>query len=118
LGFHTEERLQPVIALLSVVGVFLLQWRDVSRREDAKQRPAREVVPPVWVQVLSRWRHQYVCPDWTVHDFFYALARLGGHQNRKGAGLPGWITIWRGWTKLQPMIAGASAVEAVRSGEN
>jgi len=118
LGFHTEERLEPVIALLSVVGVFLLQLRDASRREGAKQRLAREVVPLVWVQVLSRWRHQCVCPEWTVHDFFYALARLGGHQNRKCDGMPGWITIWRGWTKLQPMIAGASAVEAARSGEN
>jgi len=118
LGFHTEERLEPVIALLSVVGAFLLQLRDESRRKEAKQRPAREVVPYVWVQVLSRWRHQCVRPDWTVHDFFYALARLGGHQNRKCDGMPGWITIWRGWTKLQPMIAGASAAEAARSGEN
>lgn len=118
LGFHTEERLEPVIALLSVVGVFLLHLRDWSRREDAKQRPAREVVPYLWVQVLSRWRHQHVDPEWTVHDFFYALARLGGHQNRKGDGMPGWITIWRGWTKLQAMIAGAAAVEVERCEEN
>jgi Transposase DNA-binding len=104
LGFHTEERLQPVIALLSVVGVFLLQLRDLSRRPEAKQRPAREVVPLLWVEVLSRWRHGEVHRDWTIHDFFYALARLGGHQNRKHDGMPGWITIWRGWTKLQPRI--------------
>jgi Transposase DNA-binding len=118
LGFHKEERLEPVIALLSVVGVFLLQLRNWSRREDAKQRPAQEVVPLLWVQVLSQWRHQRTCSDWSVHDFFYALARLGGHQNRKGDGMPGWITIWRGWTKLQAMIAGASAAEAARCGEN
>ena len=118
LGFHKEERLEPVIALLSVVGVFLLQLRNWSRREDAKEQPAREVVPLGWVQVLSQWRHQRTCADWSVHAFFYALARLGGHQNRKCDGMPGWITIWRGWTKLQAMIAGASAGEAARCAEN
>jgi hypothetical protein len=55
---------------------------------------------------------------WTVHDFFYALARLGGHQNRKRDGMPGWITLWRGWTKRQAMLDGASAEEVARCGEN
>jgi hypothetical protein len=29
--------------------------------------------------------------DWTVYDFYYALARLGGHQNRKRDHPPGWL---------------------------
>ena len=31
--------------------------------------------------------------DWTVHEFFYALARLGGHQNRKSDEEPGWLVL-------------------------
>jgi Transposase DNA-binding len=118
LGFHKEERLQPVIALLSVVGVFLLQLRDLSRRPEAQKQPATEVVPLIWVEVLSQWRHKEVHRDWTVHDFFYALARLGGHQNRKHDGMPGWITIWRGWTKLQPRIETALLMTRKRCAEN
>ncbi|MBN2292587.1 MAG: hypothetical protein JXM70_09190 [Pirellulales bacterium] len=33
-----------------------------------------------------------------------ALARLGSHQNRKHDHAPGWIVLWRGWTKLQSML--------------
>jgi hypothetical protein len=118
LQFKTEERLQPVIALLSVVGVFLLQLRDLSRRPEAKQRSATDVLPRMWVVILSRWRHRVDRLDWTVHEFFYALARLGGHQNRKVDGMPGWLTIWRGWTKLQAMIAGATAAREEKCAAN
>ena len=31
-------------------------------------------------------------------------ARLGGHQNRKCDGHPGWLVLWRGWMKLQAML--------------
>jgi len=42
----------------------------------------------------------------TVHEFFLALARLGGHQNRKSDHRPGWLVLWRGWTKLNAMRHG------------
>lgn len=117
LEFRHEERLQPVIALLSVVAVFLLQLREVSRRPEAKVQPALEFVPRLWVVVLSRWRWKETRLEWTVHDFCFALARLGGHQNRKCDGLPGWLTLWRGWTKLQTMLDGAATVGAERCGQ-
>lgn len=117
LEFRHEDRLQPVIALLSVVAVFLLQLREVSRRPQAKVQAAVEVVPQLWVVVLSRWRWKETRLDWTVYDFCYALARLGGHQNRKCDGLPGWLTLWRGWTKLQTMLDGAQTMQAERCGQ-
>jgi hypothetical protein len=111
--FHTEDRLQPAIALLSVVALTLLSLRDASRRPDAKKRLASELVSFDYVRVLSVWRHKRVCPDWSVHDFFYALARLGGHQNRKRDHEPGWLVLWRGWTTLQAMFDGALAMELI-----
>jgi Transposase Tn5 dimerisation domain len=44
-----------------------------------------------------------------VREFFLALARLGGHQNRKCDGEPGWLVLWRGWMTLQQMVDGARA---------
>ena len=112
--FTSEERLQPAIALISVVALTLLQMRDASRRWDAKKRKATEVICSDYVSVLSAWRHGQIKPDWSIHDFFYALARLGGHQNRKSDHPPGWQTIWRGWNDLQAMLCGVDAMKIVK----
>ena len=111
--FEYEARLQPVLAILSVVALWLLQLRDAGRAPDAESRPAREIVPQSHVEVLSAWRFQTVC-DLSVKQFLYALARLGGHQNRKRDGNPGWLTLWRGWTKLDLMVQGARALLVAR----
>ena len=104
--FTSEDRLKPTIAILSVVTLTLLQLREASRRPDAKTRQAATVISPLYVEVLSLWRHKRVQLDWTVHDFYYALARLGGHQNRKHDHPPGWQVIWEGWKELLPMVTG------------
>jgi hypothetical protein len=109
--FTTEARLQPAIALISIVTLTLLEMRDASRRADAKTRPATEFISDDYVSVLCAWRHGKLHKDWTIHDFYYALARLGGHQNRKGDHAPGWQTIWRGWSDLQAMVAGVEAMK-------
>ena len=109
--FTSEERLQPAIALISIVTLTLLEMRDASRRADAKTRPARDIISDDYVAVLSAWRHGEIRKDWTIHDFYYALARLGGHQNRKSDHPPGWQTIWRGWNDLQAMVAGVEAMK-------
>jgi hypothetical protein len=108
LQFTTEERLKPVIALISVVALFLLKLRNSSRRADARERLATELMPALYVVMLSLWRYKQPRNDLTVHEFYYALARLGGHQNRKHDHPPGWLVLWRGWTKLQPMIEAAT----------
>jgi hypothetical protein len=112
LQFESSQALQPMIGLLSVVAVTLLNLREASRRADAKERPATEVVDPQYVYVLSKWRHGKPLPEWSVHDFFMALARLGGHQNRKGDHRPGWVVLWRGWMALQHMVDGAEATSS------
>jgi hypothetical protein len=103
--FTATARLEPVIALLSVVAVQLLALRSLARQPMAATQPAREVVPGVWVEVLSRWR-MGAAVDLTVRAFVLALGRLGGHQNRQGDGLPGWQTLWKGWGELMPRVAG------------
>jgi Transposase DNA-binding len=103
LQLQSRAGLEVMIALLSVVAVALVNLRVAARRPDAAERPAEELVDPVWVQVLSIWRHGQV-RQMTVREFTLALGRLGGHLNRKCDGLPGWLTLWRGWERLHTML--------------
>jgi hypothetical protein len=103
--FTTVAALQPMIALLSVVAVLLLNLRQLARDEATATLPATEVVSEVYVSVLSLKRYGVQRPL-TVREFILALGRLGGHQNRRRDGLPGWLVLWRGWTKLQLLVEG------------
>jgi hypothetical protein len=104
--FTTMHALQVTIALLSVVATQLLRLRDLSRRADATTRPATDVVDKDNVIALSAWRHKTVQTEMSIHDFCMALAKLGGHLNRKSDGSPGWLVLWRGWMKLQSIVLG------------
>ena len=110
LQFTSAQALRPMIALLSVVAVTLLNLREASRDEAKAQRPATEYVDRRYIAVLSGWRYKEPRPEMTVREFFLALARLGGHQNRKSDHRPGWIVLWRGWMAMQHMLDGAEAV--------
>ena len=84
MQFTTEAALQPMIAVLSVAALQLLKLRAASRQEDAATRPATEVVHSDYVAVLSAWRWKEVRLESSVHDFFYALARLGAARIASG----------------------------------
>jgi hypothetical protein len=116
LQFTAVERLEPAIALLSAVALTLLNLRDTSRRPDASTRQADTLFAPEYIEVLSVWRYGKLRNDLTVHDFFFALARLGGHQNRKSDHRPGWLVLWRGWMKLQLMFDGYLVVKRKKCG--
>jgi hypothetical protein len=111
LQFTDTERLEPAIALLSGVATTLLNLRAASELPDAKTRPATDVVDQAYVEVLSLWRYQK-SKALTIHDFFFALARLGGHQNYPSSKRPGWLLLWRGWTELQALVQGHDLAHA------
>jgi hypothetical protein len=106
LQFTERSRLEPAIALLSVVAAALLNLRALARNPQADRIKAQQAVPPSYVKVLSRWRYGQ-SQALNVREFAMALARLGGHQGRKGDGPPGWLTLFRGWEKLTLMVLGA-----------
>jgi len=114
--FTSTDRLEPMIALQSVAAVQLLKLRDAARREETASRPATDVMPQAAVEMLGAWRWGDAQRPMNVGEFVMALARLGGHQNRKSDGLPGWITVWRGWTKLQSMLQGEWTAKSARCG--
>lgn len=113
MQFEHADRLEPAIALLSVVSAVLLQLRQVARQPAAPTTPATSIVPRLFVQVLCGWRYKRARDDLSVYEFAMALANLGGHLNRKSDGFPGWLTLWRGWQDLQLMVRGAEAIRCV-----
>jgi len=52
--------------------------------------------------------------DLTVGQFYREVAKLGGFLGRKGDGGPGWITIWRGWEKLNNLVRAASLASKLK----
>jgi hypothetical protein len=109
LQFRSAQALQPMIALLSVVAVLLLNLRLACRQPEADQRLASELVDSIYEETLRSWRYKKPREAMTVKEYFMALARLGGHMNRKSDGPPGWLVLWRGWMKLHWMVAGVEA---------
>lgn len=105
-ALQTPARLEAMVGLLCVVAVRLLQLRSLARTEP--ERPAEEVVPRLWLAMLSVARKRK-CPTTglTIGEFYRELAKLGGFLGRRHDGQPGWITIWRGWEKLNTLVCGA-----------
>lgn len=113
--FTDTARLEPMIALLSTVATTLLNLRAASERPDAPTRSAQTLIDRAYIAVLSGWRFGRT-RDLTVQEFFLALARLGGHQNRRSDKRPGWLVLWRGWTALQTMLDGAEVAHRENCG--
>ncbi len=99
-------RLEPIVGLMSVEAVRLLQLKSVAR--SLPDQPARQVVPHLWLVMLKAARKNLRrVSDVTIREFYREVAKLGGFLGRKSDGEPGWITIWRGWQKLNTMVQGA-----------
>lgn len=105
--YTTAQRLEAITGVLSVVAVRLVQLKMMAR--DEPRRPAEELVPLKWIQMLRSLRKRPPQGPWTVRDFYRELAKLGGFLGRKSDGEPGWITLWRGFEKLHLCLRGAEA---------
>ena len=114
MQFEHAERLEPMIGVLSIVAAVLLQLGQAARSRDADLTPATDLLPPLFVAALAGWRYKDPKRAMSVLEFTMALARLGGHLNRKSDGFPGWLTLWRGWETLRMMILGIQAMRGER----
>jgi len=104
------ERLEPLVAVLGVVAVRLLSTKLLARSRPESGEAAASFGP----ELLALLAKKLGPPKggWTNRNVLVATARLGGFLARKGDGLPGWQTIWRGWQRLLWMVEGAALVAA------
>ncbi len=91
------DRLQRLLGFLAILAVRLLQLRDWSRTKP--NLLALTVVQPVLVQIIAYQTHRN--PNtMTVHEFWRAVAKIGGFPGRTSDGQPGWKRLWHGWLRL------------------
>ena len=97
-ALRSADRLEPLIALTTVIGTRLFQLKLIGRKQ--KDVLARKFVPAKWLKALKLAEPQLKTAQLTVYQFFRELAKLGGFLARKGDGEPGWETTWHGYKKL------------------
>ena len=113
-GLRQAPRLEAMVGLMSVVAVRLLQLKSMARSNP--DRPAQRIVPRLWLAMLKAARKNLRrVYDLTIGQFYRELAKLGGFLGRKSDGEPGWITIWRGWEKLNMLVRGAELASRFQS---
>jgi hypothetical protein len=97
-------RIENLLAVLAVVAVRLVntQWLARNRPDEPVEA---ESFGPNALKILSV---KFETPNggWTNRSVLIAVARMGGFLARKHDGMPGWQTIWRGWSKLMCMCEG------------
>ena len=103
-ALRTADRLEPLIGLISIIGIRLFQLKLVGRSQ--KKAKARTHVPATWLKCLKLARPKIKLTGMTVYEFFRELAKMGGFLGRKCDGEPGWQTIWFGYQKLQSLLDG------------
>jgi hypothetical protein len=97
-------RIENLLAVLAVVAVRLVntQWLARNRPDEPVEA---ESFGANGLKILGA---KYGVPKggWTNRSVLVAVARLGGFLARKHDGMPGWQTIWRGWSILLCMCEG------------
>jgi hypothetical protein len=112
LRLETADRLRLALALCAPVAARIVEMRDRSRlHPDA---PCTVLFSELEWQVLwiSQNRERPVQTP-TIGEAVRLLGRLGGHLGRKGDGMPGVKTLWRGTAILGCL----TAYELVRGGQ-
>lgn len=105
--FESLDALQTLLALTLPIACELLWLRAACRRNP--NIPARNVLTPTQLKVLSVMASRKLGPNPTAHDALWAVAGLGGHI--KSNGEPGWQVLYRGMAKLLAYEEGWNARE-------
>jgi len=110
LQLETGEQLMAATAIQSVVALRLLGLREAARVEPEAEAAASGL-SEIELTVLSAATDRELE---TVREVALALGKLGGHLNRKSDGLPGWLTLWRGYLQLQALVKGVRIAHKVK----
>jgi hypothetical protein len=104
---HDYEALTNALAVFAPLAFQILLLRTVAR--DVPDAPAHTVASAEQVEVLRRLGRRPLPASPTTRDILLAIAALGGHI--KYAPDPGWLTIARGYEKLDAYVAGWRAAK-------
>ena len=110
--FDTRKALVTSIGLLAMTAIVLLRSRYYAKYEH--NIPFETIVTDKHEQELARKIadkylmpiDKQLCEPYTALWWLLLLGRMGGHQGFKHKGLPGWQTLWKGYSFFQSLMIG------------
>ena len=110
--FNTREALTASIGLLAITAIILLRSRYYAKHQHnisfetivtdkAEQELARRIADKYLMPT-----DKLLCEQYTALWWLLLLGRMGGHQGLKNKGLPGWQTLWKGYSFFQSLVIG------------
>jgi hypothetical protein len=108
------QRIEGLLGILAVVAVRLLNRKLLATTRPQEPADPQELGPEV-LEILDATFGR-PAEGWTNRTVLRCIAKLGGFIGRKSDGEPGWITIWRGWQRLIPMVQGFNLARGERCG--
>jgi hypothetical protein len=113
LRLERWDRLVKALVLYSGVAARIVSLRDRARAEP--DSPATVLLSEDECVVLeARCGKGKLASVLTLRQAVLWIGRLGGHLNRKGDGMPGIRTLWRGMRDLELLVQGFRAAKRLR----
>jgi hypothetical protein len=104
---QAPDNLERLAVILAFIAVYILQLRAL--RDEARKTPCDRILSEMQWHCLWASRHpgkklpKRAPPiAWATE----AVAALGGWRDTKRNGRMGWVSLWRGWDKLQERVQG------------
>lgn len=108
--FDSANAMTNCIAMLSLTALHLLRMRHLAILGDTS---VEEVLNPQEAKLATILAEKHLkpvdsleCKPNTVRWLVLTLARMGGHQGIRQRGLPGWKTLWLGWSDFKKLMDG------------
>lgn len=110
--FDSRKTLTTSIGLLAITAIVLLRSRYFARH--GHDIPFEAIVTDIAEQELARKiadkylmpNDKKLCQPYTALWWMLLLGRMGGHQGFKHKGLPGWQTLWKGYSFFKTLMIG------------
>jgi len=110
---QSSGNLERMLVILGIVAVRLLQLRETLSEGGIKSSAEKIACTNVltreeWI-VLWSFVNKNKKPPKKVENLkwaYEAIAKLGGWSNSKRTGIASWLTMWKGWFRLQERVEG------------
>jgi hypothetical protein len=113
LRLETWEGLEKAVTVNAEVAARIVALRDLAR--ETPDAPASALLSADEAGALVCHFGKEMKPsELTIRQAVLWIGRLGGHLNRKGDGMPGVRTLWRGMHDLSLLAAGFRAARDLR----
>ncbi len=107
--FDSSHAMTNCIAMLSLTALHLLRMRHLATLDE----PVDKLLNEQECKLAQIMADKYLkpidltqCKPNTALWLVLIIGRMGGHQGIKQKGLPGWKTLWLGWTHFKKLMDG------------